>query len=218
MFVYLYISFWQDNLQPMAEVRISFFCLSVCFFVRTERPCFSLQPLVGWDKFFTIGAFTHVEYFNDNYDVIDHVVCQPYLKNGKTLDLYIWNRTKENFETWHIASTPDVEWVLFLMMSQVPSLWRHNCRCGTPHPISTKIFEGHLGIKLSTERISWHHRSRDSAAILFKKRNLQKSSSLKWLNRSRWNFTHMTACPCRTKGSHIWCHWSHGLAAILDLP
>ena len=38
MFVYLYISFWQDNLQPMAEVRISFVlvvCLCVCYLTKS---------------------------------------------------------------------------------------------------------------------------------------------------------------------------------------
>ena len=34
----------------------------------------------------------------------------------------------------------------------MPSLWRHNCICRTPHLISMKIFEGHLGIKWSTEK------------------------------------------------------------------
>ena len=42
-------------------------------------------------------------------------------------------------------------------------------------------------------------------------------SSLKWLKRSRQNFTHMTAYPWGTKESHIWRHRLHGLAAILDL-
>ena len=40
-------------------------------------------------KIFTIGATTHVECLNDNYDVIGYVVWQPYCKNGKTLDLCI---------------------------------------------------------------------------------------------------------------------------------
>ena len=34
----------------------------------------------------------------------------------------------------------------------------------------------------------------------------------------KWGgFTRMTAYPWGTKCSHIWHHWSHGLAAILDL-
>ena len=51
--------------------------------------------------------------------------------------------------------------------------------------------------------------------------NLQKSSSLKWLNKSRQNFTRMTACPWGTKGSHMisYVTWfgSHiGLKKILN--
>ena len=30
----------------------------------------------------------------------------------------------------------------------MPSLWRQNCICRTPHPISMKNFEGHRGIKM----------------------------------------------------------------------
>ena len=45
--------------------------------------------------------------------------------------------------------------------------------------------------------------------------NLQ-TSSLKRLNRSRRNCVRMITYPWGTKGSHIWCHRSHCLAAILD--
>jgi len=47
--------------------------------------------------------------------------------------------------------------------------------------------------------------------------NLQKSSSLKWLNRKWQNVTAMTANPWGTKRSHLWRHRSHGVAAIWDL-
>ena len=40
-------------------------------------------------------------------------------KTEKTLNLYLWNCTKEKIETWHIASTPHGEWVWFL--------WHHRC-------------------------------------------------------------------------------------------
>ena len=41
-------------------------------------------------------------------------------KTEKTLDLYLWNRTKGKLETWHIASTPPGEWMWFLS----PAAWR----------------------------------------------------------------------------------------------
>ena len=42
------------------------------------------------ETIFSIEATTHVECYNDNYDVIGHMVWQPCLgKNGKTLDLCI---------------------------------------------------------------------------------------------------------------------------------
>ena len=48
------------------------------------------------------------------------------------------------------------------------SLWCHNCICRMLHPISIKNFEGHLGIKWSTNLFfSWSHWSRDSADIVF---------------------------------------------------
>ena len=55
-----------------------------------------------------------------------------------------WNLAHIKYSSW---GTSD----LFFMRSGVPSLWRHNCICRTPHPISMKIFDGHLGIKWSTE-------------------------------------------------------------------
>ena len=60
-------------------------CLSVC--LSAQNFCVFLHKcLLDWDKFFAIGASTHVECFNDNYVVIGHVVLQPYWKIGKTLD------------------------------------------------------------------------------------------------------------------------------------
>ena len=64
---------------------------------------FLRNRLSDWDKFFAIGVTTHAENFNHNYDVISHVVWQPYWKNGKILELYHWNRNKEKIETWHTA-------------------------------------------------------------------------------------------------------------------
>ena len=51
-------------------------------------------------------------YLIDNYDVIGHVVQAQSLKNAKTLDLYLRNRTMEKIETWHIARTPHREYVI----------------------------------------------------------------------------------------------------------
>ena len=125
-----------------------------------------------------------------------------------------WNLAHGKYSSWGMCD-------FFLMTSLVPSLWRHHCKCRT-HLISMKISEGHLGIKWSTEkRIWWRHQSHDSAAILLKKKNLQKSS-LRWLNRLRRNFTCMTAYPCDKKvhtydiiGHMVWwpfsisCNISH---------
>ena len=83
------------------SVCLSVFCLpaqNFCVFLRNH--------LSDWDEIFTIGATPHVKCFNDNYDIIGHVVWQSCLKNGKTLDLYLWNRTKEKIETWHIGKYP----------------------------------------------------------------------------------------------------------------
>ena len=71
----------------------SFVCLFVCLSAQNFSVLRSRLP--DLDKIFTIGATTHVEYFDDNYDVIGHVVWQPCWKNVKTLDLYLWHRTKE---------------------------------------------------------------------------------------------------------------------------
>ena len=61
-----------------------FVCLSVCvLFVCTELLCFSPQPLVRLRRNLTTGVTTHVECFNDNYDVIGHVVWQPCWKKEK---------------------------------------------------------------------------------------------------------------------------------------
>ena len=46
-----------------------------------------------------------MECFNDNFDVIGHVVWQPYWKNGKTLDFVPETSPRKNLE-WHIARTP----------------------------------------------------------------------------------------------------------------
>ena len=69
--------------------------VSVCLFVRTERVFLSATACRIDMKIFTRGVNTHVECFNDNNDVIGHIVWQPYWKKGKTLDLYLRNRTKE---------------------------------------------------------------------------------------------------------------------------
>ena len=44
---------------------------------------------------------THVECYNDNHDVIGHVVWQPCWKNGKTLDLYISETSPR--KNWNLA-------------------------------------------------------------------------------------------------------------------
>jgi len=53
-------------------------CVSMCIraYVHFVFP-FSLEPLVGLTRIFTIGANTHVKCWNDNYKVIGHMVWQP---------------------------------------------------------------------------------------------------------------------------------------------
>ena len=85
-------------------------------------------------------------------------------------------------------------------------------------PHQRKILEVHLGIKWSTENVFDNvidHVIRQPYCFFL---ILQKSSSQKWLNRLRPNFTLMTTYPWGTKVSQTWCHRSHGLAVILDLP
>ena len=63
--------------------------------------------------------------------------------------------------------------------------------------ISMKIFEGYLGIKWSTEKKFDDVIGEviQQPYCFIEKENLQKFSSLKWLNRSRQTFTRMTAYP-----------------------
>ena len=59
----------------------------VCLFVCLHRTFFSATTC-QIHTIFTTGATTRAECFNDNDDVIGHVVWQPCLKKkGKTLDL-----------------------------------------------------------------------------------------------------------------------------------
>ena len=79
---------------------------SVCLSLSTQNfRVFLRSRLSDWDEIFTIGATTHAECFNDNYDVIGHVVWHPYWKNGKTLDLCISDtapRKKLKLSTWQV--------------------------------------------------------------------------------------------------------------------
>ena len=170
-----------------------FVCLFVCLFVPTELSCFLRNRLLDWDEIFTIGVATRVECFNDNYDVIGHVVWQPCCKEFGPL--YLWNHTKEkNLNLAHCKySSWGMSAIFFYMSSSAPSIWCHNCKCRTLHLISMKIFEGHLG-KICcakfflTSSVAWF-----SSHIVFFIINLQKSS-LKWLNQSslpafiKWQF------------------------------
>ena len=64
-----------------------FVCLSVC--LSAQNFCAFLHNfLLDCDGIFSIGATTHVECSNDEYDIICHMVLQPYWKNGKKLDLF----------------------------------------------------------------------------------------------------------------------------------
>ena len=140
------------NLGPFVCLSVWLFvCLSVCLSAQYFH-AFLHNFLLDCDGIFSIGATTHVECSNDEYDIIGHMVLQPYWKNGEKIGpLYLWNCTKENIETWHIA-----------MISEVPSLWYayieciyrmpHICIYRTPHQISMKFFDRYLGIKWSTEK------------------------------------------------------------------
>ena len=59
--------------------------------------------------------------------------------------------------------------------------------------ISMKIFEGNLGLNCVGENIDDVIGYLVRQTFFFKHKNLQKSSSPKWLNRSRQNFTGMIA-------------------------
>ena len=76
----------QCFLLPSPEERVLhlglFVCLSVCLSAQNFR-IFLRNCLLNWDEIFTIDATTHVEWFNDNDDVMGHVVWQPYWKKRK---------------------------------------------------------------------------------------------------------------------------------------
>ena len=111
-----------DNLrhpwQPL-ERAVDFASIVLCM---TSFSCLSAQNfsvflhnhLSGWEIIFTIGITTHVECFHDNYDIIGVMVWQPCWKKPKKIGpLYLWNSIKLKLETWHIASTPHGECVIF---------------------------------------------------------------------------------------------------------
>ena len=85
----------------------------------------------------------------NNYDVIGHVVWQPCWKNFGPL--YLWNRTKEKIETWHVA--PHVECRIWTVLKIWGSSWD----------------------KMVHKKNWWRHRSRDSAVILLKKKKTFKN-------------------------------------------
>ena len=115
------LNFWNFSIWPLNNYFITLaeeegiVFGSVCLSTQNFR-VFLRNRLSDWDKIFTIGATTHVKCFNHNYDVIGHVVRHRWWKTGKKNFrlLYLWNRTKEKMETWHIASTPHGEWVWFV--------------------------------------------------------------------------------------------------------
>ena len=88
------------HLGPSVRLSVSF-CLFVCphrTFVFFSATAYRIEK-----KNFTIDATTHVECFNDNYDVIGHVLWQPRWKNQKLLDLSISEiapRKKLKLGTW----------------------------------------------------------------------------------------------------------------------
>ena len=123
-----------------------------------------------WHKLFTIGATTHVGCFNDNYDVIGHLVWQPCCKKRKTLDLCMsesarWKNKKVKPGTWQVLPTPAGNKCNFFLCHQwlpsdiivayvkhfIRSVWK------TLWVISSSIVRG---------KIWWRHQSRGSAAIL----------------------------------------------------
>ena len=113
---------------------------SVCLATQNFR-VFLRNRLSDRDEIFTIGATTHEECFIDNYDVIGHVVWQPFWKNRKKLDLYLKPHQGKN---WNLALSKSYSWgisVIFIM-SWLPSLWRHNCIHRTLHLISMKNLWG----------------------------------------------------------------------------
>ena len=57
---------------------------SVCVYLRPSMLifCFLCNCLSDWHKIFIIGVNTHVKCFQDNYDIIGHVVWQPRWKTG----------------------------------------------------------------------------------------------------------------------------------------
>ena len=91
-----------------------FVCLSAQNFLVFVR-----NHLVDWDEVFTIGATSHVECFNDKYDVIGHVVWQPYRKIRKTLDLCISETAPS--KKWNLAHGKYSSWGTSVI------LWRHRC-------------------------------------------------------------------------------------------
>ena len=93
---------------------------SLFVFVRTEHGVFSATASRIEKKKFTRVATAHVECFNDNYDIIGHVVWQPCWKKGKTLDLCISETAPWlKIETWNMTSTPPwgIRVIFFLMVS-----------------------------------------------------------------------------------------------------
>ena len=68
-------------------------CLSECLSAQNVR-VFLHNHLSDWNEIFTIGATTHVECFNYNYDIIGHIVWQPCWKSQKILDLCISETTQ----------------------------------------------------------------------------------------------------------------------------
>ena len=69
-----------------------FVCLSVCLSAQNFR-AFLHNFLLDCDGIFSIGVTTHVECSNDEYDIICHMVLQPYWKNRKKFDRFISETT-----------------------------------------------------------------------------------------------------------------------------
>ena len=67
-----------------SPVALYFLVVSVCpyvrTYVRTSMQIFSVFSATAYpiDTVFTIDATTHVNFFNDNYDVIGHMGWQPH--------------------------------------------------------------------------------------------------------------------------------------------
>ena len=81
--------------------------LSVHTSVPPNFLCFLCNRLSDWHKFFTISRCnTHIECFNDNYDVLFQMVWQRCWKKGNTLNLYIFETTpwkKLKLGTWEMS-------------------------------------------------------------------------------------------------------------------